>query len=168
VAAYGDCMYLSGFTTAGASLTGMRVLDVSDPAHPTSVRFVPLTALPYHLRMLNGQLVASCSSSISLWSLTNPRDPLLLDTKAASGRVCALDGNNIVTGARVFRVEGDALLTVTSFTPGGSQRAGYPYGSAVGSGHVFSAPSARALILKAVTPGGPLPLRACLPIVRKP
>ncbi len=165
VAAYGDVMYLSEYAS-GVSGGTLRVLDISDPSHPASVWSLALPNLPYHMCILEGRLICTTSQTIDLWSLANPREPQALDTQAASGRICAIDGGNIVTSGRVFRVSGDAFELVTEYTTGGSQRDGHPHGSAVGSGYVFQTQTQRVLILKGVSAPEAWPYQIRLPLMR--
>ena len=165
VAAYGDSVYLSEFAD-GVSGGTLRVLDISDPSPPTSLRSQSLPDMPYHFRVLEGRLIAANDASISLWSLANPREPQLLDTQTAAGRVCAVDGGNIVVSGRVFRPDGNRLVEVARFTAGQGQAAGFPYGSAIGSGSVFLTQSLRVLILQGVAPPEAWRCQVRLPLVR--
>jgi hypothetical protein len=165
VAIHGDLMYLSQYTPDVSGGT-LRVLDISDPSHPISVWSQVVPEAPYHLRILDGRLLCVNDSSVGLWSLANPREPRVLDSQAASGRVCAIDGGNIVTSGRVFRVSGDALELVTEYTTGGVQEDGVAHGSTVGSGYVFQTQTQRVPILKGVAPSEAWPYQLCLPLVR--
>jgi hypothetical protein len=164
-AAYGDTMYLSELTS-GVSGGVQRTVDISDPPHPVSLGTVTLAELPYHYRLLGDRLFSGSSNSVSLWSLANPGQPQLLDTHEASARVCAVDGDNVVTSRRVFRPDGDLLVEVATFASEQSQHAGFPYGSAAGSGFVFLAEHMRALMLKGVSLPEAWPYQIRLPLVK--
>ena len=165
VAIHGDLMYWSQYTS-GVSGGTLHALDISDPSHPSLVWSLMVPDLPYHMRILDGRLLCANNSSVALWSLANPRQPQVLDSQAASGRVCALDGGNIVTSGRVFRVNGDVLELVLRYATGGGQGDGIPHGSAVGSGYVFQAQTQRVLVLKGVAAPEAWPYQLRLPIVR--
>ena len=165
VAAYNDTLYLAESTSDSGNL--LRVLSISDPSHPTSVGSQTLPDWTYHLRVLNGQLIVANQSSVSLFSLANPRQPQLLDTQATGGRVCAIDGGNVVLPGLVYRSTDDHLVEVAHYTTGQGQRDGYPYGSAVGSGFVFLAQTSRALILKSAAAPEAWPYHLYLPVMRK-
>jgi len=165
VAAYGDTMYLSELTS-GVSGGMLRVLDISDPSHPISLQAVTLAELPYHYRLVGDRLLSGSTGDVSLWSLANPRQPLLLDTQESSARVCALDGDNVVVSRDVFRPDGNLLVQVATFTSTQTQHDGHPYGSAVGSGYAFLAENMRALVLKGLTPPEAWPYQIRLPLVK--
>jgi hypothetical protein len=131
------------------------VVDFGDPSHLSILRTLDLTggsAYPYHLRIVGSQLVECGLNHISLWDLTTPTSPVLLTTQPAEPRVCAQDGDYIVTNGMVFCPNGNELQTVAAFTPGGSQVDGFPYGSAVNTSFVFIAQSNRVLVLNASVP----------------
>jgi hypothetical protein len=141
---------------------GLRIYDFSDPASLSATGFISLTATAYHLRVIGSQLV-TCDGDdqlVSLWDLSAPTAPVLLTSASASSRVCAVhEGVNIVANGKVLRPNGQAIDTVATFMPGGSQLDGFPYGSAVNASFIFLAQSARVLVLNGIrTPLLYLPL----------
>lgn len=153
-AVYSDTLYTYEFTTnwQGVYTHTLSVIDFSDPAHLSLLSVMDRDDSAYHLRVVGNQLIECATSHVGLWNLDTPISPVFQTSQPASARVCAQDGNNIVTNGTVFRPQGSALETVTTFTPGGGQVDGFPYGSAVNSAFVFIAQSTRVLILNAIQP----------------
>jgi hypothetical protein len=151
-AVYGSTLYIVHFSASTSHLV-LQVVDFSDPSHLSTIRTLDLqTGSAYHLRIVGSQLVECGSDHISLWDLTRPSSPVLLTEQPAEPRVCAQDGDNIVTNGMVFRPSGSELQMVAAFTPGGSQVDAFPYGSAVNTSYVFIAQSGRILVLNASVP----------------
>ena len=152
--AYGSTLYACNWTSdwQGSYTNSLSVIDFSNPASLSVLNTISRDDQAYHLRVVNNQLVECTSNQVGLWDLTMPANPVLLTSKQAGGRVCTLDGDNIVTNGTVLRPNGNELQIVATFTSGGSQRDGSPYGSAVNASFVFIAQSARILILNASMP----------------
>lgn len=163
---YAGTMYLAEFSESGTSAV-LRAVNVSDPAHPTLLGSQALPDYCYHLRVLNGQLISANDHSVCLFSLANPREPQLLDTQVTSGRVCAIDGGNVVLSVRAFRPSDNGLVQVGSWSTTQGQSDGAPYGSAVDSGYVFLGETKRALILKSAGAPEAWPYHLYLSVVRK-
>ena len=153
-AAYGSTLYACNWTSdwQGSYTNYLSIIDFSNPASLSVLNTISRDDQAYHLRVVNNQLVECTSNQVGLWDLTMPANPVLLTSKQAGGRVCTLDGDNIVTNGTVLRPNGNELQIVATFTSGGSQRDGSPYGSAVNASFVFIAQSARILILNASMP----------------
>jgi len=153
-AVYGSMLYVCNWTSdwQGSYTNYLSMIDFSNPASLSVLNTISRDDQAYHLRVVGNQLVESTSNQVGLWDLTMPANPVLLTSKAAGGRVCALDGDNIVTNGTVLRPNGNELQIVATFTPGGSQRDGYPYGSAANDSFIFIAQHKRILILNASMP----------------
>jgi hypothetical protein len=153
-AVYGSTLYACNWTSdwQGSYTNYLSIIDFSNPAGLSVLNTISRDDQAYHLRVIGNQLVECTSNQVRLWDLTTPANPLFLTSKQAGGRVCALDGDNIVTNGTVLRPNGNELQIITTFTSGGSQRDGYPYGSAVNASFVFIAQHQRILILNASMP----------------
>lgn len=162
-AVYSSTLYTYEFTSNWdpENLTYTDTLSIIDFSQPTELSLVEAisrgvhergSSAAYHLRVVGNQLIECATSHVGLWNLDTPISPVFQTSQPASARVCAQDGNNIVTNGTVFRPQGSALETVTTFTPGGGQVDGFPYGSAVNSAFVFIAQCKRVLILNAIQP----------------
>jgi hypothetical protein len=153
-AVYGSTLYAYhwiGGPQEGYTNT-LSVIDFSDPAGLSVLNTISRDDDAYHLRIVGDQLIESGTSHVGLWDLTAPADPVFLTSQPARGRVCAQDGDNVITNGTVFRPEGNELQTISTFNPGGGQADGFPYGSAVNSSFVFIAQSSGILILNASEP----------------
>lgn len=144
----GDTLYASALSETDFQPLGLSILSLKDPTSPTIVRTVPEMDVAYHLRVLGKSLIESASGYLGLWDITDPRAPGFQSSAPVSGRVCAIDGENVVTNGQVLRPSSGAFTVIASFTPGGAQRDGFPFGSAVNANFVFLAQSQRVLILK--------------------
>ena len=153
-AVYGSTLYACNWTSdwQGSYTNALSIIDFSNPAGLSVLNTISRDDQAYHLRVIGNQLVECTSNKVGLWDLTTPANPVLLTSQQAGGRVAALDGDNIVTNGTVLRPNGNDLQVVATFTSGGSQRDGYPHGSAVNASFVFIAQSARILILNASMP----------------
>ena len=153
-AVYSDTLYTYKWTTnwQGIYTDTLCVIDFSDPAHLSVLSVTDRDDSAYHLRIVGNQMIECATSHVGLWNLDTPTNPIFQATQPANARVCAQDGNNIVTNGTVFHPQGNALETATTFTPDGGQGDGFPYGSAVNSAFVFIAQSKRVLILNAIQP----------------
>ncbi|OHB63651.1 MAG: hypothetical protein A2168_05355 [Planctomycetes bacterium RBG_13_50_24] len=153
-AVYGSTLYACHWTSdwQGSYMNALSIIDFSNPAGLSVLNTISRDDQAYHLRVIDNQLVECTSNQVGLWDLTTPANPVLLTSKAAGGRICALDGDNIVTNGTVLRPNGNDLQIVATFAPGGSQRDGYPYGSAANDSFVFIAQHKRILILNASMP----------------
>lgn len=153
-AVYSDTLYTYEWTTnwQGVYTDTLSVIDFSDPAHLSALSVMDRDDSAYHLRVVDNQMIECATSHIGLWNLDTPTSPVFQTSQPASARVCAQDGDNIITNGTVFRPKSNVLETVTAFTPGGGQGDGFPYGSTVNSAFVFLAQSKRVLILNAIQP----------------
>ena len=143
-------LYISTFDTS-AQTSGIEVIDFTQPPTATSVGFVevgPQLALPYRLQVVGPLLVACASGGVGFWSLSNPVNPALTDTRSiGGGRACVVYDHHLVTNGEVFDVRPPFVRTGT-FPPGGSQGDGAPYGSIVRPGRVYLAQSGGIQILQ--------------------
>ncbi len=153
-AVYGSTLYACNWTSdwEGSYTNWLSMIDFSNPASLSVLNTISLDDQAYHLRVVGNQLIECTSSQVGLWDLTTPANPVLLTSQRAGGRVCALDGDNIVTNGTVLRTDGNDLEIVATFTAGDSQRDGFPYGSAVNASFVFIAQHKRILVLNAGPP----------------
>jgi hypothetical protein len=153
-AAYGSTLYVCNWTSdwQGSYTNSLSVIDFSNPASLSVLNTISRDDQAYHLRVVGNQLLECTGNQIGLWDLTTPANPVFLTSKQAGARVAALDGDNIVTNGTVFRPDGNDLEIVATFTPGGSQRDGFPYGSAANDSFVFIAQHKRILVLNASLP----------------
>jgi len=153
-AVYGDLLYVCNWTSdsQGIFTNYLSVIDFSNPASLSVLNTISRDDSAYHLRVVGNQLLECTSNQVALWDLTTPANPVLLASKQAGARVAALDGDNIVTNGTVLRPYGNELQIVATFTSGGSQRDGFPYGSAANTSFVFIAQHKRILILNASMP----------------
>ena len=145
----GHTLYVSELSTGTPAAFALRILDISDPTNPTLVKVIDRPNAAYQLRGIGQSLVEATSKSISLWDVSTPTDPLLTSTQAATARLCAVDGENLVVSGGVFRIQDGQLEPVADFTPLGGTRDGWPYGSAVTPQWVFLAYSEGVQILTA-------------------
>jgi hypothetical protein len=145
----GDVLYVGQANFSAPAGNGLLILDFQDPTNPFEIDLLPMDVVdvPYHLAIVDGELVATGDFGIRLFDLSTPTAPALVDEESTGGRVCAVDGPYVITNGHVFRVQGGALQLVDSFDPVYMQNDGFPYGSAVHSGFVFLAQSERILIL---------------------
>lgn len=150
-AVLGQVLVVGQFASGAGGVTGLAILDFPDPAK-LSHQGTFQAELAYHLRGFGDHLVACNSENVTLWDFTVPDDPALRTSAATRARVCARDGENVVTNGDVLRPEGDALIHVGSFDPLGGQVDGFPYESDVEGAHVFLAQSARALVVARPSP----------------
>jgi hypothetical protein len=130
------------------------VIDFSNPAKLAVLNAISRDDQAYHLRVIGNQLLECTSNQVGLWDLTTPTNPVFLTAQVTGGRVAAVKGDHIVTNGAVLRPKGNELELVATFTPGDSQRDGFPYGSAASDSFVFLAQSKRILILNAAAPQG--------------
>ncbi len=153
-AVYGSTLYACHWTSdwQGSYTNYLSMIDFSNPASLSVLNTISRDDQAYHLRIVGNQLVESTSNQVGLWDLTTPANPIFLTSQQAGARVCALDGDNIITNGTVLRPDGNDLEIVATFTAGDSQRDGFPYGSAVNDSFVFIAQSQRILILNASMP----------------
>jgi hypothetical protein len=153
-AAYGSTLYACHWTSdwQGSYTNSLSMIDFSNPTSLSVLNTISRDDHAYHLRVVGSQLVECTSNQVGLWDLTAPANPVFLTSQPAGGRVAAQDGDTIVTNGKVLRPNGNELRIVATFTPGGSQRDGFPHGSAVNASFVFIAQSARILILHAGPP----------------
>jgi len=148
-AVYDSMLYMCNWTSdwQGSYTNSLSVIDFSNPEGLSVLNTINRDDQAYHLRVVGNQLIECTSNQVGLWDLTTPANPIFMTSQQAGARVCALDGDNIVTNGTVFRPDGNDLEIVATFTSGGSQRDGSPYGSAVNASFVFIAQSHRILIL---------------------
>jgi hypothetical protein len=153
-AVYGSTLYACHWTTdvQGNYTNALSIIDFSNPAGLSVLNAISRDDQAYHLRVVGNQLVECTGSQVGLWDLTTPANPVFLTSQPAGGRVAAQDGDTIVTNGTALRPSGNELQIVATFAPGGSQRDGYPYGSAASASFVFIAQSPRILILHAGPP----------------
>lgn len=153
VAVYEDTLYVGEFEHAAghdSQSSSLRIIDFSEPTNLSMINIVQTVGeLPYHLRVYGNHLVACGTTYVHLWNLDNPDAPAFVSRRQAHSRVCALDGDRIVTNGAVLRANGNLLEEVDTFNPVGWQIDGFPYGSAVTSEFVYLAQSQRVLILHA-------------------
>lgn len=150
-AVYNDTLYTSEFEMFPGSTYsyGFRVFDFSDPSDPVLVRFISRGSAAYHLRILNDTLIECDTSFVGTWDLQTPTNPVFQTAQSASARACAIDHhNNLVTNGKVFRLNGNTLENIATFTPDFIQSSGFPYGVAVNSNFAFIAQFPRVLIIK--------------------
>jgi len=155
-AGYGRTLYVCNWTSdwQGSFTNTLSVIDFSNPAKLSLLNTISRDDQAYHLRVIGGQLLECTGNQVGLWDLTTPANPVLLTSLQAGGRVAALHGDHLITNGAVFRPDGNEIQVVATFTPGGSQRDGYPYGSAANASFVFIAQSKRILVLNAGPPQG--------------
>lgn len=147
-------------TDAAYVLKEVNVIDFSDPSHPVPLSSFTVPDWPYHLRTIGDRLLFSATDSVSVWSLTNPDSPALLDTysllangmsilQRGNGRSCVVDGPRVIIGGEVVRLEGDDLKVVTSYDPGPgyAQIDGASYGGTMSEDYIFIASSRGITIL---------------------
>jgi hypothetical protein len=153
-AVYDNILYVCNWTSdwQGSYTNYLSVINFSNPASLSVLNTISRDDQAYHLHVIGDQLIECTSNQVGLWDLTRPADPVLLASKQAGGRVCAVDGENIVTNGAVFRPDGNELQIVATFKSGGSQRDGHPYGSTVNESYLFIAQHSRILILNASMP----------------
>jgi hypothetical protein len=153
-AAHGSTLYVCNWTSdwKGHYTDYLSVIDFSNPSSLSVLNTISRDDEAYHLRVIGDQLIECTSDVVRLWDLTTLADPVLLASKQAGGRVCALDGENIVTNGTVLRPDANDLQIVATFKPGDSQHDGFPYGSAANASFVFIAQHSRILILNASMP----------------
>ena len=145
------------FVGAGWANPMLHVIDFSNPQNLSLLNYVPLDDLPYHMKVLDNNLITSCTSSAQLWSLSNPLNPSELDSVSVQGRVCAQESENLIFNGTVLSVEGSSFSIVQTFdTHGGGHYDGFPYGRDVTNieNHsiIFLAQSERVLVLRSVVP----------------
>ncbi|MDX1664043.1 MAG: hypothetical protein R3272_09630, partial [Candidatus Promineifilaceae bacterium] len=141
------------FASGAGGTNGLALFDLLAPANLAPVGTIP-GGVPYHLHPFRDLLVACQSSVVELWDFENPHEAEPLTSFQTGARVCARDNDRIITNGTVLQLPG--LEQVASFTPGGSQIDGFPYGSAVEGPFIFLAQSQRVLILSRPQP---LPVR---------
>jgi len=148
-AVFGSVLYVGQLNLSDPLQNGLLILDFQDPTNPFHIDFIQMDEIevPYHLAIVDGDLIATGDFGIRLYDLTNPGAPALADEETTQGRVRAVDGPYVITNGHVFLVQGGALQPVAGFDPVYMQNDGYPFGSAVDSGFVFLAQSERILIL---------------------
>ncbi|MDT8306588.1 MAG: hypothetical protein RRC07_11685 [Anaerolineae bacterium] len=142
-------------TRAGSTgTTGFAIF-----AYPSlePIRTMGDVPVPYHLHAFGAQLVSCTSQTVELWDFSTPAEASRNDLFQANARVCARDGDKIITNGVVLRAGTGQLHWVSNFTATGSQIDGFPYGSAVDDGFVFLAQFTRILVLTR-----PLPTTAAL------
>ncbi len=151
---YGRTLYVCNWTTDGQDgyTNTLSIIDFSDPAKLSLLNTISRDESAYHLRVIGNQLLECTSNQVGLWDLTTAANPVFLTSQVAGGRVAALKGDHLITNGAVLRPNGHELEIVATFTPGDSQRDGFPYGSAANDSFVFLAQSKRVLILNAATP----------------
>jgi len=154
VAGYGRTLYACHWWSdwQGTYVNTLSVIDFSDPAHLAVLKAISRDDQAYHLRVIGDRLLECTGNQVGLWDLTAPADPVLLTSQQTGGRVAAVDGPHIVTNGSVFRPDANDLHVVATFAAGGSQRDGFPHGSAVSEQFVFLAQTERILILNAIRP----------------
>ncbi len=153
-AVYGNTLYACHWTSDAQSnyTNSLSIIDLSNPASLSVLNTISRDDQAYHLRVVGNQLAECTGNQVGLWDLTTPANPVFLTSQPAGGRVAAQDGDTIVTNGTALRPNGNELQIVATFPPGGSQRDGFPHGSAVNASFVFIAQSARVLILHAGPP----------------
>jgi len=153
-AVYSDTLYVCNWTSdwQGSYTNYLSVIDFSNPASLSVLNTISRDDQAYHLRVVADQLLECTSNQVRLWDLSTPVNPIFLASKQAGARVAALDGDKIITNGTVVRPNGNDLEIVATFTPGGSQVDGFPYGSAANDSFVFIAQHKRILILNASMP----------------
>jgi len=120
----GDYIYFAG----GFSNPTMEIIDFSDPKNISSLRSKPLTFLPYHLKVVGDNLAGTGTTDAMLWDIkTNPSNPVTLDAKAVSGRVCAADGLNVINRDTVHKANPATLDLVHNFDSHSGHKRCYLY-----------------------------------------
>ena len=145
----GHTLYTSEMSTGTPTAFALRIIDISDPTHPSLIKVIDRPDAAYQLRGIGQSLVEATPGSISLWDVSTPTDPLLTSTQTASARFCAVEGENIVVSGLVFRIQDAQLEPVSVFDHFGGTADGWPYGSAVTGQWILLAYSAGVQILTA-------------------
>jgi hypothetical protein len=153
-ARFDDILLIGQFGSGGQGTTGIVSFEITAPDTMKYLGTNTTQEAPYHLRAFDTTRVVACNSgSTVLYDYTYPDDPAQRATFQTSARVCARNGEHIVTNGDVLQPMEDYLLFVDDFTPEFGQIDGFPYGSAVEKPFIFLAQSPRVLILL-----GPEPL----------
>lgn len=142
---------------AGGGHRGIAVYDVSTPAHPTEVAFVPVSHVPYHVFATpKSRLIVSMdgegmhwvsSSHISVngnsavFDLAHPKQPRLVKEYGMSGgRTAALlsdkEESYFACNGVIFAVKNEGLEPNSVFYPEGSTLDGLPYHGAADGKYV--------------------------------
>lgn len=134
----GNILYTGEYTSGEENSSGLRLYNFTSLS---PLDFISRPATPYHLRVVDGQLVECATTSLALWDLSSPAAPDELYSLSGRGRVCAANGSDVVSNGAVHTPAGGVLASVATFETNLAQADGFPYGSAVGSDYVFLAQS---------------------------
>jgi hypothetical protein len=158
-AVYDDILYVHGFVTEDWKEYSykFKIFDFGDPSNLELIRSIDVTDGGYHLKVVQNWLVDCGTYSVNLWNLNTPTNPVLEFSESAAARVCAFDGNGIVTNGNAFRITDNGLKLITTYDPriklsseeDSVDADGFPYGSVVTEKFIFLAQSPRVLILSA-------------------
>lgn len=153
IATIGDFLFTGGWVESGNEyLDFFKIYDMSNPNQLDEITSLSKDEIgsesPYHIRILNSQRLITCSTSlISMWDITNPRNPMVLEKIEGGGRVCELDGNKLLLDdGRILEIN-DRSLSVFSSIPSLDTSDGFPYFGDISENYVLLPGNSGVIIL---------------------
>jgi len=143
----GEHVYVGELVSSEPKYQGLRVFAWNGGSTLTSVFEQATERAPYHLFVLGSYLIDTDGHGVRTWSLADPARPVMVLEKPAAGRAALRWRNLLITNGRVLKLHGPLLEDFSTFTAGGSQGDGFPFGAAGNADFFFIGQQSRVLVL---------------------